>query len=315
MSPVKTDTVYKRAFNSMLELVAAAPPRSVMPSESELSTRMAVSRTTVRKVLREFAERRIVGGEGTSNVVLRAPTDEDRFPDAETVSAAAQVETRFMEWMLRGDLKPGAAINALDLARQFGVSTTGIREFLNRFARFGLIERRPNAHWVFKGFNRDFALELFDIREMFELRSALAFARLDADSPLWPKLRSIRHEHERLLAEIDTRFHDFSDLDNRFHRLVHEAAHNRFIEDFYDVIAFIFHYHYQWNKTLEKQRNRVATLEHLDYIDALLSHDPGRVETACRRHLDSARQTLLASLAPESAGAADALTDTARSTK
>ena len=295
---MKTDTLYKRAFNQTLELVSRSAPGELLPSESELSTRIAVSRTTVRKVLRHLEERRIVGGKGPAKSILRVPEALDRFPDVETVSAVAQVETRFMEWMLRGDLKPGSAINTLELGRQFGVSTTGVREFLNRFARFGLIERRPNARWVFKGFTEDFALELFDIRELFELRSALAFANLPRSSPLWARLAAIRTEHERLLADIDTRFHDFSDLDNRFHRLVHDASHNRFIEDFYDVIAFIFHYHYQWNKTLEKQRNRVAIGEHLDYIDALLSRDPARVELACRRHLTSARQTLLASLTP-----------------
>jgi DNA-binding GntR family transcriptional regulator len=303
---MKTDTVYKRAFNDMLEIVAQAPAGSLMPSENDLSTRMAVSRTTVRKVLRQLEQRRIVGNRGAAKVVLRAPTGDDPFPDDETVSTSAQVEGRFMEWMLRGDLKPGAAINALDLARQFGVSTTGIREFLNRFARFGLIERRPNARWVFKGFTEDFALELFDIRELFELRSALAFTRLPPDSPLWGRLRAMRGEHEQLLAEIETRFHDFSDLDNRFHRLIHEAAHNRFIADFYDVIAFIFHYHYQWNKVLEKQRNRVAIVEHLAYIDALLSLDVAQVEAALGVHLRSARQTLLASLAPDAQEVAEA---------
>jgi DNA-binding GntR family transcriptional regulator len=302
---VKTDTVYKRAFNQVLELVSLAPVGSPLPSENDLSSRMAVSRTTVRKVLRQLEARRIVGNRGAAKVILRGPTERDRYPSAETVSTAEEVETRFMEWMLRGDLKPGAAINALDLGRQFGVSTTGIREFLNRFARFGLIDRRPNARWVFKGFTEDFALELFDIRELFELRSALAFTRLPPESPLWVRLRAMRGEHERLLADIDTRFHDFSDLDNRFHRLVHDAAHNRFIEDFYDIIAFIFHYHYQWNKTLEKQRNRIAILEHLGYIDALLSLDPIRVEIACRRHLASARQTLLASLAPDAQQASE----------
>jgi DNA-binding GntR family transcriptional regulator len=301
---VKTDTVYKRAFNLMLGVVATADMARPLPSENDLSVRMAVSRTTVRKVLRQLEERHILGNEGAGKVILRRPAAGDPFPDAETVSTAAQVETRFMEWMLRGDLKPGAAINALDLARQFGVSTTGVREFLHRFARFGLIEQRPNARWVFKGFTADFALELFDIRELFELRSALAFARLPQDSPLWGRLAAIRTQHEELLAHIDTRFHDFSDLDNRFHRLVQDASHNRFIEDFYDIIAFIFHYHYQWNKTLEKQRNSVAIMEHLDYIDALFSQDAVRVEAACRRHLTSARTTLIASLPPEAAAGA-----------
>jgi bacterioferritin-associated ferredoxin len=69
-----------------------------------------------------------------------------------------------MEWMLRGGAKPGTVINELELARQFGVATTGIREFLIRFSRFGLIEKRSNSGWLFKGFTEDFALELFEIR-------------------------------------------------------------------------------------------------------------------------------------------------------
>ena len=56
------------------------------------------------------------------------------------MSTSAQVEKRFMEWMLRDDASPGMTINELELARQFGVGTTGIREFLNRFQSFGLIE-------------------------------------------------------------------------------------------------------------------------------------------------------------------------------
>lgn len=69
--------------------------------------------------------------------------------------------------------------------------------------------------------------------------------------------------HADLLEQIESRFHDFSGLDNRFHRLINEASPNRFIDDFYDIITFIFHYHYQWNKQDEKQRNQAAILEHV----------------------------------------------------
>ena len=202
-----------------------------------------------------------------------------------------------MEWMLRDNTLPGTLINELDLARQFGVATTGIREFLNRFQRFGLIEKRPNAGWIFKGFTPDFALELFEIREMFELRSARALAGLPESSPIWDQLARLREEHLALLAVIDERYHDFSDLDSRFHRLVNTAAPNRFIDDFYDIITLIFHYHYQWNKRDERQRNEVAIREHLAYMDALRSRDPSRIESACRAHLASARETLIRSTA------------------
>jgi DNA-binding GntR family transcriptional regulator len=216
-----------------------------------------------------------------------------RFPEAETVSMAAQVEKRFLEWMLRDNARPGTAINELDLARQFGVATTGIREFLNRFQRFGLIEKRPNSGWVFKGFTPSFALELFEIREMFELRSAKAFAALPQASPNWEQIEALRREHVELLREVDGRFHDFSDLDSRFHRLINSAAPNRFIDSFYDIITMIFHYHYQWNKRDERQRNEIAIREHLTYIEALMSRNLSMVELACRAHLRSARETLI----------------------
>ena len=99
------------------------------------------------------------------------------------------------------------------------MATTGILEFLNRFQRFGLIERRPNGGWVFKGFTAGFALELFEIREMFELRSARAFVALPESSPHWQQIDALREEHLSLLREIEGRYH-VSDLDSRFHRLV-----------------------------------------------------------------------------------------------
>ena len=289
---MKTDTVYKQTFNAMLELLAKSRRGGALPSENELSDRLNVSRTTVRKVLTWLMEEGYVRAEGRVRVLARTVPRSARFPKTETETTSEQVEKRFMEWMLRGDAEPGSQINELELARQFGVATTGIREFLNRFRRFGLIEKRPNAGWLFKGFTEDFALELFEIREMFELRSARAFLGLPDAAPVWNELRSLRQEHKVLLADIDKRFHDFSDLDNRLHRLITTAVPNRFIDDFYDVITLIFHYHYQWNKRDERQRNEVAIGEHLAYIDALLARDRRRVEAACRAHLASARQTL-----------------------
>jgi DNA-binding GntR family transcriptional regulator len=134
---------------------------------------------------------------------------------------------------------------------------------------------------------------------MFELRSAAAFAALPQDSPVWADLDRLEEQHRLLQRDIATRFNEFSELDERFHRLIHRASLNRFIVDFYDVIAMIFHYHYQWNKAQERERNEVAIGEHLAYIEALKSRDLGKVDTACRKHLKSARQTLLTSI-PES---------------
>jgi len=199
--------------------------------------------------------------------------------------------------MLRGDTRPGASINELELARQFGVATNVIREFLIRFSRFGLIEKRPNTGWLFKGVTEDFALELFEIWVIFELRSSHLFSQQPDNSPLWAKLAAIKMAHTKQLERIESRFHSFSRLDIRFHRLISEASLNRFIDAFYDIITFIFHYHYQWSKQDEKQRNLAALHQHIAYIDALESRNSVRIELACRGHLASARDALMRSLA------------------
>lgn len=291
---MKTDAVFKRAFNEALDLLFTLGDGEVLPSENQLSGQLRVSRTTIRKILLALEARGIVTGAGRERFVGSAAAS-DRFPEAETVPLSEQVEKHFMEWMLRDNTLPGTSINELDLARRFGVATTGIREFLNRFQRFGLIEKRPNAGWVFKGFTASFALELFEIREMFELRSAMAFAKLPNDSPLWQRLTALREQHLSLLNDIEQRYHDFSDLDSRFHHLINSAAPNRFIEDFFDIITLIFHYHYQWNKRDERQRNQVAIKEHLTYMEALMSRNVSMVELACRAHLASAKETLMRS--------------------
>jgi DNA-binding GntR family transcriptional regulator len=304
---MKTDAVFKRAFNDAIDLISKLEDGAPLPSENTLSTQLGVSRTTLRKILSTLGARGVVTGSGRQRFVSSTKQAMQRFPKAETVPMSEQVEKRFMEWMLRDDTRPGTSINELDLARQFGAATTGIREFLNRFQRFGLIEKRPNAGWVFKGFTASFALELFEIREMFELRSAICFAALPESSPFWQRLEALRDEHVALLSEIEHRYQDFSDLDSRFHRLVNSAAPNRFIEGFYDIITLIFHYHYQWNKRDERQRNEVAIREHLTYIEALLGRNVSIVELACRAHLASAKETLMRStsgknLVPTTAG-------------
>ena len=292
---MKSETVFKRAFNGALDLLSDLRDGDPVPSENALSSKLHVSRTTVRKILSVLAARGAVSGSGLHRTMRSFRRATQRFPDAETISTSAQVEQRFMEWMLRDNTPAGTIINELDLARQFGVATNTIREFLNRFQAFGLIEKR-NPGWVLKGVTHDFAVELFEIREMFEVRSALSFASLPAVAPLWEQMAMLRAEHVALLADIDRRFHDFSDLDSRFHRLINSAAPNRFVDGFHDIITLIFHYHYQWNKLDERQRNEVAIGEHLAYMDALRSQDPSAIERACRAHLASARQTMIRSI-------------------
>lgn len=293
---MKTNTVFKRAHNQWISRLDAYAIGSDIGSEPYWSKALTVSRTTVRSVMAALAAKGILAHEGRRKVLLRRPIPTDLYPDLETEQLGAIVEKRFMKWILDGDCKPGQLINGLELARQFDVSTSAICDYLNRFSQFGLLERRPSGSWAFKGFTDEFAEELSEVREMFELRSAQQFVALAADDPAWGALDRIKQEHLLLLDQAESRFADFSELDERFHRLINDASRNRFIVSFYDLISMIFHYHYQWNKRDEKKRNIAAIREHLVYIEGLESRDRVRAIESCRAHMTTARTTLMASI-------------------
>ncbi len=286
----KRDTVFKEAYNLSLGMLEVG---AVLPSEAELARRLGVSRTTVRAILDAQAEAGLIAWNQRHKEVLRPPTPEDHFPAGETDTVSTMVERAFMRRILSVNAEPGSQINESDFAREVGVSTSAVREFLIRFSRFGLIEKQRNRHWVLNGFTEAFALELFEVREMFELRSARTFVRLPPDNPAWAALDAIEAEHRSFLGQPRDRLREFPELDDRFHRLIHGASHNRFIIEFYDVISLVFHYHYQWSKTDEIERNSTALREHLDYIGGLRSGHELDAEFYCRKHLSSARDTLL----------------------
>ena len=180
---MRGELVYKLAFNAMLEIAGEEGISSPLPTETALAQRLRASRTTVRKAIAEMRVRKLIKNVEGKWRVVRRPKKSDYFPAAETIAIYDRVEKKFMEWMLLADHKPGDVVNGLELARQFNVSTGVIREYLSRFSRFGLIERRPNSSWIIRGFTREFALEIFAVRELFEVRSAIVFATLPASAP------------------------------------------------------------------------------------------------------------------------------------
>ena len=293
---MKTNTVFKRAHNLWLSRLAASAIGSDIGSEPYWAEALAVSRTTVRSVLAALAAKGILAHDGRRKVLLRRPVPTDLYPDLETEQLGAIVEKRFMKWILDGDCKPGQQINGLELARQFGVSTSAIRDYLNRFSQFGLLERRRTEA------GRSRASPANSPRNCSRCGKCSNCARRNGSSrsrrtiPAWGALERIKQEHLVLLEEAESRFADFSELDERFHRLINDVSRNRFIVSFYDLISMIFHYHYQWNKRDEKKRNIAAMREHLVYIDGLQSRDRARATESCRAHMATARATLMSSI-------------------
>lgn len=295
----RNNSRFKRAYNEALEICRVIGVGRELPSEPVLAARLDTSRTTVRAVLTRLKSAELVDWRGRRKIVLRSPGRWDRFDETELSTMSERLEGQFFEWMLRSDVPPDTPLNVSALARRFAVSPSGMTDVLRTVAQFGLIERHGTRGWITRGFNRDYAGELSDFRLVLELDAVRKLCALPDVHPIWRQLDEMEAGHRALLAEIDTRFHDFSKLDERFHATINEVASNRFARSFQSVISLVFNYHYQWNKKDEKPRNETAIHEHLDYIAALRSRDAANAQAAAIRHLTTARETLLRSIGAE----------------
>lgn len=289
-------STYKDTFNRALALVDDLGVGARLPTESMLSTQWGASRTTVRAVLAELNKSQVITWQGRQKTVLRAPGRSDFFATEETRPTSERVETKFMEYILGGDLKPGTILHEADLVRAFGASTSVVRELLIGFSRFGLIEKEKNRHWVLRGFTREFAAELFDVREMFERRAFDAFLAKGSDSPEYAALLGLKNEHHRIADNIATTYLEFPRLDEAFHNAWITPFGNRFIEDFFGLVSVIFHYHYRWNKRDERERNFNAINQHIEVIEAVAANDKVGAILKLNDHLEDARATLMSSV-------------------
>jgi len=280
-------------LESLSDFDASSP---VVLKDNTLAKKLNVSRTTIRTALSELENLGIIVIDGSKKTVNRKPTEADYFDTSNSVASKEEIiESYFLDLINHGKLLPGDKFSELELAKSSGCNTITVREFLIKFSRFGLIEKKPRAKWQMVEFTEKFALELVEFRRILEMSSITKLLATPTDDPVWKELSVLLDKHIEVLADVDNRYTELSELDRKFHYIVQRASSNRFFMQFFDVVSLICHYHYQWDKSDELDRNKVALQEHVEIITQLLAHNTSGVISAMEVHLGTAKKTLLRS--------------------
>lgn len=283
--------------NKMLELIEKSLAEdSSLPNDLALSRSFDVSRTTIRTVVEHLITIGLIERDGTKKRILRTPDSRDYFDiKDEPASKEKQFEQFFLNLIHTGKLQPGDKFSELDLAKKSNCITITVREFLIRFSRTGLIQKKPRAQWQMVEFDAPFAHELIEFRKILEMASVRALLERPNDDVIWSELEALLNEHKAVLNNVEERYNEFPALDERLHRLIQGCSGNRFIGQFFEIVTFICHYHYQWDKSDEKERNTAAAQEHIDLINKLLVKDISGSIMSLERHLNTAQTTLMRS--------------------
>jgi DNA-binding GntR family transcriptional regulator len=295
----KSDRVLKRTTNALLDLFSRNEEQEIRISESELARALDVSRTTVHAALSHLENQGTITRNGRCMNLAHPPQTVDYFNHQQTERPQVLIERTLMDRMRQGDWQPGCEFSETDLARLSGVSTASVREFLIGFSRFHMVERRSRGGWKLLGLHVEFANEVAEMRHMIELEAMNRLTKIAVvDDQCRRTAETLLIEHSSLLENVSQKYKDFRSLDKKFHLWVLSHLKNRFATDFFDIVSFVFYYHYKWNSNDELFYNTIALKEHIVILQYLVSHDMATAAHELAAHLTTSRNNLIKSLEP-----------------
>lgn len=193
---------------------------------------------------------------------------------------AARVQSQISEMIISGRFAPGTRLDERQLAQQFKVSRTPVREALHQLAARGLTQILPMRGVV--------VMEI-SVKELAEILHAdceleALCARLAAESMTTMEKTELQYVHERASEHVARGDLDkYLEANREFHRLILEGAHNatlsKMVGEIRDRLSPYRQYH-------PAETDRLATSHegHLAIVSAIVAGEGEKAYLAMRAH-------------------------------
>ncbi|NLY30740.1 MAG: GntR family transcriptional regulator [Firmicutes bacterium] len=202
-----------------------------------------------------------------------------------------QIYEAVKEQILNQSLPAGTRIMEDEIAREFGVSRTPVREAMSQLEMDGLVRVEPRRGIFVTEVTDKRMMDICDVREVLE-ELAVRKAATKANSEQVKTLRQINEEYARSYAAEE--YADCIALDRKFHESLASIAGNEKLIEFIEDISNLV----QMTRFMDCRRpeNIEATLsEHNAIVDALAANDVDAAVAAIRKHLQRVRDNLISS--------------------
>jgi DNA-binding GntR family transcriptional regulator len=201
--------------------------------------------------------------------------------------AADIVREALREAILAGDLAPGTRLREEEIARQFGVSRTPVREALQQLRSDELVELSPHLGATVIRLTTEDTLALYLVRESLEgLAARLAAVRASAVDT--ERLRTTVDEMAQMTQDGASPS-ALSEANLRFHAEIRKIANNRYLDRFLGQVEHAVH-RFGESTYAYPGRQEVSIEEHRAISDAIAAGDPERAEHLAVEHMRQARQ-------------------------
>lgn len=213
--------------------------------------------------------------------VMTKTTADTTQSRSQRITAVQQIYAALRSQIVTLELPPGTQLSKKDIAGEFGVSQTPVREALILLEEEGLVDIFPQSRTSVSFIDVQSAREAHFLRRSVEVEIVRTLAQSIEEVDLID-LRAILQRQAAYLRADDLKA--FTDADNAFHHRLYEMAD---IPGLYDIInGRRAHLDRLRHLHLPKTGKAEAILnEHSLIVAALEAGDAGAAEKAVREHL------------------------------
>ncbi len=207
------------------------------------------------------------------------------------VTTADKIFVQMQYAIVEGEIAAGSKISEPELAKQYQVSRSTLREALNRLEKCHLVERKANIGSRVVKCTTQGLLELYIVREALEgMACRQAAHNMTDDEIVDMKAMLEQHATSQALKEGVAYYQEEGDLD--FHYKVILGSHNQQLIDL--LCGQLYHLvrMYRCQFGMNSPRASRAFIEHSRIIDAISERDGELAELLMRRHIAASRKNI-----------------------
>lgn len=188
--------------------------------------------------------------------------------------------------ILKGEYKIGEKIKENQIATEFKVSRTPIREAFKQLESEGLIDYIPNRGCFAKGFTRDDIEDIYAVRKALEIMAVEWAVNRISDA----QIKALQEQSE--LMEFYTARKDSDkvlELNSAYHDIIYDAAGSRFMAQ---ILRSYKEYIEQTRKVILYEQAYLEEIlqEHKVILEAIIARDAECAKAAMADHLEMSQR-------------------------
>lgn len=218
---------------------------------------------------------------GTIGSVKTAAAPADAIPLAE------HVYQQIRQAIVRCDFEPGERLRVEELSRRFGVSSSPVREALNRLAEQGMVRTLENRGFRVAALTSEGVGDLVRVRLLIEseaLRDAIAHGDDAWETGIVAAAHALALVERRLGDAPRSLDDDWSARHRDFHLSLYAACSSPLLLDLLDMLFDRAEHYRRWT-ALRRQAPRRKHDEHQKLMTTVLARDADKAVELLRRHI------------------------------